>query len=435
MDTQRSRITIFAPTGRADLAVPNRVPLALLLPLLFDELKIKSRAGAEAWEIAGVDGRPISRDSSLHDADIGDGDLLFVRRTEDEDRQLYDDVVEIICDEGAQAAWPPEFTAIAATAFGVIVMLMAVVGLTLNVQPPLSALIGAGAAVILGVVAFAVSKNVETRPGVPVAIVLAACWAAFVGNALAGGMFDGAGVLAAAAAFEAACLIGGLVLRMTNPLVYAASALSALAAVGGSVLLVTGKLPLAAAIVAAGGLVALMTAPSFALRLAGVAALDGLPENDVSVPVEVARRSIRRTTLALSGLIVGITIATVGAVVVLTCSADARGYALAVGVVLLTLIRAPTFRDRWQVGTLAGGVLCGLIALIAAISWTDGVMLSALVVVVACCFLKAVAVTLRWRSYRLERLSDMVEMVLMIAVMPAVLLIGGAYGAVLSLWD
>lgn len=432
---QRSRVTVFAPTGRADLAVPNRVPLALLLPLLFDELKIKSRVDAESWEITGADGRPISRDASLHDADIGDGDLLFVRRPEGEDRQLYDDVVEVICEEGAQKTWHPTFTAIAALTFGVIATLMAIVGLTLNVQPPLRALIGAGVAAILGAGAFATTKHVETQPGTPVAIVLAACWAAVAGNALAGGMSDGVGVLAGVAAFEAVCLVGGLVLRMSSLLAYAASAFSTLAAVGGSVLLATGKPQLAAAIVAAAGVVALVAAPSLALRLAGVATLDSPHDHDVAVPIEVARGSVRRATQVLSGLIVGITTATIGAVVVLSRGADPTGYALAVAVVVLTLIRAPTFRDRGQVGTLAGGALCGLIALTAAISWTDGLMLSALAVVVVGCFLTAVAVTLRCRGYRLQRLGDMVETILLIAVMPAVLAIGGAYGAVLSLWD
>ncbi|PRZ43054.1 type VII secretion integral membrane protein EccD [Antricoccus suffuscus] len=435
MDMQRSRVTVFAPTGRADLAVPNRVPLALLLPFLFDELKIKGNLSAETWEVAGVDGRAISRDVGLRDADIRDGDLLFVRRAETDDLERYDDVAEIISEEATQANWLPRHTAIAGMAFGVITMLLAVVGVTASLEPTQRVLIGAGAIAALWVAAYVATTCADTRQHALVAVVLAVCWAAVTGNAIAGGGFDGAGVLAAAVAVEAVCVLGCLLLGVRGPLPYAASAFSAFAATGGLVLLATGQRSLAAAIVGAAGIVALVGAPSLALRLSGVSALDNRQDHDGAIPIDQARGSVRRAAQALSGLVTGIAAAMAGAVFVLTRGDDSTAHALAAVVVALTLIRAQTFRDRRQVGALVGCGLCGLIALISVISWTDPLMLSALGIIVAGCFLTNVAVVLQWRAHRLRRLGDIVEMMLMVAVTPVVLAIGGVYGAVLNLWD
>lgn len=436
-DVHRSRVTVVGPTGRADLAVPRRVSAALILPPILDQLKIKAGAADAAWEIACLDGRPIDPGASLADCGVADGDLLFVRRIEDGPPERYDDVAEIIGEESAPVRWTSVHASITAGIAGAVLTLIAIAAVVAHLAPPARLLASAAAFAVLSTAVVAASRRPAMHGFASLLLVSAAACASIVGNAAAGGRLDGAGIVAGAAASGSCCLAGGLLIGRHAVVGYAGAGTAMFGAVAGVVVLTGGRLVLAAAIVGALAVVSLPLAPGIALRLSGVAALDRRDDGDVdpAVPIDAARARVRDADRALRGLLAGSSIGVASASVVLADSHDPTARGLAMALALLTLIRSRAFRDRDQAAVVTGAGLCALCFSAACLPWAGGLMPVAAFVVAAACFAAVFAIAARSRGFRIQRVIEVADVMLTCATLPVVLAIGGAYGAVLAMWD
>src|SRR5438067_2605348 len=95
-----SRVTVVAPTTRVDLALPNDVPLASLLPTLLqyagDELADEG-AAAGGWVLSRLGGKTLDSGRSPAQLGIRDGEVLYFTRRADAAQDLvFDDVVDAV---------------------------------------------------------------------------------------------------------------------------------------------------------------------------------------------------------------------------------------------------------------------------------------------------------------------------------------------------
>ncbi|HET9255372.1 MAG TPA: type VII secretion integral membrane protein EccD, partial [Pseudonocardiaceae bacterium] len=105
-----SRVTIVAPRTRVDLALPSDIPVANLLPMLLSMVGEASPDGGAAhggWCLARLGGEAIDPDRSLSSLGVVDGDLLQIRRRNDNPpAPLFDDVVDAIAEANPDSFRP-----------------------------------------------------------------------------------------------------------------------------------------------------------------------------------------------------------------------------------------------------------------------------------------------------------------------------------------
>ena len=106
-----SRVTVVAPRTRIDLALPCDVAVANLLPMLLTMAGESSPDGGSkhgGWCLAKIGGDAIDPERSLSSLGVLDGDLLQIRRRNDNPPPpLFDDVVEAIAEAtpGSYRPW------------------------------------------------------------------------------------------------------------------------------------------------------------------------------------------------------------------------------------------------------------------------------------------------------------------------------------------
>ena len=124
VSTGLARVTISAPQRRVDVALPEHVPLAELLPEVLrhageDLADTGERHGG--WVLRRADGMPLEVGSGLYPQGVRDGEVLHLRPALDEWPELeYDDVVEALA-EGARrrgTIWSPASTRTATLEIG-----------------------------------------------------------------------------------------------------------------------------------------------------------------------------------------------------------------------------------------------------------------------------------------------------------------------------
>jgi type VII secretion integral membrane protein EccD len=95
-----SRVTVVAPRTRIDLALPSDIAVVNLMPMLLRMAGESSADGGSphgGWCLARLGGDAIDPDRSLSSLGVVDGDLLQIRRRNDNPPPpLFDDVVEAI---------------------------------------------------------------------------------------------------------------------------------------------------------------------------------------------------------------------------------------------------------------------------------------------------------------------------------------------------
>ncbi|MEU7870739.1 type VII secretion integral membrane protein EccD [Dactylosporangium sp. NPDC049140] len=123
-----ARVVLAAPKRRLDLALPEQIPLAMLLP------GVLPRAGEAladdgldhgGWVLRRTDGSTLDMSRTLAAQDVHDGDILHLAPRYEEWPELeYDDVVDAIA-AGARrygAAWTPAATRVTGLATGVLLL-------------------------------------------------------------------------------------------------------------------------------------------------------------------------------------------------------------------------------------------------------------------------------------------------------------------------
>jgi type VII secretion integral membrane protein EccD len=384
------RVTIVAPDGRVDVALPDDVPVADLYPEILRLSQQRPAEGAPVgYHLVRRDGAVLDSARSFAAQRILDGELLTLRPfSESLPPAVFDDVSEAIASAVTRdrTLWSGDLTRAAGlTAGGILPALLALVAWNSQVRHDMHSLQGIVAAVVgILLATFAcVRARVYDDRGSAVALGLAALPNIAVAGSGLLPLADGQGI--GRLQFLLACtavLIASVVLTLVSPggdgpfvaFVFASAVglLTTFAAI------LTDLRPLeTAAVCAPFSVGALAFLPGLSLRFArlpigfeqprpsrsGYAEGEAVPQE----PVDAARvaAQVRRGHELLVGLVGGCALVAVGASIVLGFSSDLWGQLLALATGVALLMRAHLFRYTTQVAvTLAAGlaalVLLGL---------------------------------------------------------------------------
>jgi type VII secretion integral membrane protein EccD len=442
------RVAIAAPATRVDLALPTGVPLVALLPSVVTYAE-QDPAAPHGWALSRLDGSRLDPAAALAAAGVREGELLLLHPAHDAvGEPLYDDVVEVLGEDVADAGWTPRHTRIVCGVFcalGVLAALWAaasvggmLAGILVGV---LALLLVAGGAVLahatgdldagaglaaLAAVAGATSAVVLLGPPFGAAHLLLAC---------------GVVVLVAAAAPP---LIGG------GDAVFVALGVAALlGALGGLLALVVPTSPARAAAVVAPLALALTTLmPTLALRLSRIprpplprTAAD-LADVPGQLELDQMQHRVHRARTLLSGLVVGCHAVTAAGIAVLTRDLDtAWPCALAAILGVLLVLRARLFRRVPQAAAplVAAAVALTAGAFAATRAWAPdapvllGAVAPVALVVAALAGLLGVRGIHGGPNPKAARSLDTLETVLLLSVVPIALAVWDVYGALLEI--
>jgi type VII secretion integral membrane protein EccD len=453
------RVTLVAPQGRFDVALPASVPLAYLVPTLLRQAGPElAEAGAAhgGWVVQRLGGWAFDTGQSAAALGIADGEVLYLRpRRAELPTPVFDDAAEAISRTLAEQTprWSRGASRNAGLAAAAVLMLAGAIGLLLAGPPWRLPAVAAGAAALLLLAAAALTSRA-------------------IGDALAGAVLGcGAGVFGVLAgllgfAHQHAGLSGtgaaGLVAGSSVGLVIVT--LAAVLVGAGTPVFV------GAAVVAAAGMAAGLTAPHAAAGGGAAAALcvaflvmpfvpvvsyrsARLPKPFLPGSTEELRRGAeavppaemaRRTLLAsdyMTCLVAACTLISVAAAGVLVAVPGWAGPALAGVTAALALLRSRLFTGRAQRGWLiAAAALSAAIVVIGLTARFGGgtgahsaadAGIAGLAVVAA--IVAAVARPGGSGSPLTARLLDIAELAAAVAVIPLVLEVLGVYAKLRSL--
>jgi ESX secretion system protein EccD len=441
------RVQIAGPTTRVDLAVPTAVPLAALLPSIVSFAE-QDAAAPQGWALSRLDGARLDPAAALTVAGIREGELLLLHPARDRvGEPLYDDVVEVLGEGAAESGWSPRETRAAAAVLGVLAVLGAVwAGVTVG-TPLAGVLLGVLTLLLLGGGA-AMSHAAGDVPAGTVLGALAALTGAAFGVVLLGPPFGAAHVVVAAAVAVLVAATGPALVDGGDAVFVGLGLTALLALFGGALVLLAGATPARAAAVVAPLALALTTAaPTVALRLSRIprpplprTAAD-LAEVPGQLELDRVLDRVRRARALLSGLVAGCYAAAALGVAVLTRdTATVWPAVLAAVLTVLMLLRARLFRQRAQVAAPLVGVAVVLVAAMAAVvrnTENDAVLLGVAMPVALA--LGAVAGAFgvwggrRPLNPRLSRGLDVLETLLLLAVVPLALAVWDVYTMLLEI--
>jgi type VII secretion integral membrane protein EccD len=367
------RVTVVAPTARVDVSLPQQSTLAELVPMLV-RMAAGERAGT-GWTLSRLGGGPLDGSSTVADAGVRDGELLYLNSRDAKPVPLlFDDVVDAIASTATdpRRLWRPAMT----RAVGLIAGLCAFAGtgiLVAAVRPawPLTSAVDGGLALLL-LLAAALARGIDDA-WVPATLAGAGIPAAFLAG-IGIGLPDGADPFAP----RPAALAAGCAVLVMYALLAAAAAIEGFtwfvgvafaAGIGLAAALVTAAgVPArsVAAVLVAGALALSPLLPVTALRLGR------LPLPHVPVDVAAFRRDetptlgpdvadrTRVASDALGGLLAAIATVVVAATAVLAWSGNGWAWALAGLSGFAMLLRARAYPKAVQRSALMAGGFAAL---------------------------------------------------------------------------
>jgi type VII secretion integral membrane protein EccD len=446
------RITLVAPQGRVDVALPADVPVAELVPMVLE--LIGEPRGAPPllpWQLAGAAGGVLPPAATLEDLGVLDGELLRIGPARPAPPPpVFDDPVDAVAAavaEGARTAasgrWAVPGAALL-VAVGAAASLAAVRGTGgAALAAALAAALGSAAAVA---VAAQTAREPEEsapdhRPGTVAAALTAVALAAAAGWLVPPGP-PAAAVLTAAAAAGVAATAGQAVLRIVAPPLVAAILVSLVVAPAAAIAFLFDVPPVALAVGA--GAVALAAGPvlpRLALRLAGVPARGELAGEAPTGPIPGGDPDARGRADLARGHLAGIV--TADAVLVAVGAAAAAtdpgvpGPVLAAVSVAVLLLRSRAFAERlparsMQVAALlAAGTAAAGAGLNAPGPAQRVLVAAALLGVLLAAAAGTLAVASGWSaSPVVRRIADLTELVLTAAAVPLAFAATGLFAAV-----
>jgi len=447
-----SRITVVGPNTRVDLAIPVDVPLATLLPTLLryvGENLADDGAAQGGWVLTRLGGAVLDDGRTAAQLELRDGEMLyFAPPGNPVGDMVFDDVVDAVATATRHrlGRWEPADTrrfslvcAIAALFVGALVVLFA--GRPL----PLAGGLGLGLAAILVVVAAVLARAFDERhTGTLLALVSLPY--ALVGGALVfGGDRDLAGLaapdlLVGAGAFVVFAALATVATGQAGGLFIGAGGAGVALGVGASICLAFGARPAAgAAVVAAVTLALIPMLPLSAYRLARlpIPSVPTGPE-DLKTDTEtvdglrILAQSDRANEI-LTGLLGTVALVLFGAEIVLAFDGGLPAALLCLLFAVLVLLRARPYEGRLQRWPLlvAGVLGLGLFALAAFNLGGESVRLVGLPLGLVLAAAGGLAYGLAVAGKRVApiwgRLLDIVEILLIIAVVPVVVWVCGAF--------
>ncbi|MFC7278541.1 type VII secretion integral membrane protein EccD [Paractinoplanes rhizophilus] len=475
MSVGLARVTISAPNRRVDVALPEHVPLAELLPEVLRHAGEGLADDGErhgGWVLRRTDGVALVTSQGLFPQGVRDGEVLHLVPAHNDWPELeYDDVVEAIA-EGARrrgSAWTPASTRTATLAAAGVLLGIGLIAILLA-GPAWNgaAAAGLGVAVVLAVAGVTASRAyADGRAGA--ALGGYAMPYAFAGGAVLVASNDRVGVLPFLPWLGDSELLAGSVALLI---------VAALGGVGVSASLrlftagvVTGLLGAVAALVsiftaAAGAAAVLLSVlvcgigamPLLAIRFGkmptppvtlptGADAAAGFTGASAGGALDVARErpdretvfaAVTRTEELLAGMLLGHAVLAAGAFLVLSTSGSLSSRILIAVSAAALLLRSRLFVTLRQrvplvVGGLAGAFALGVDLMGSAdamllLALTVGALLLAIVTVVA-----GATYSARPPSPYLGRAADIVDTLVVVSVIPVACAVVGLYAAVGSI--
>lgn len=470
-----ARVTISAPQRRIDVALPEHVPLAELLPEVLRHAGEGLADDGEkhgGWVLRRTDGVALATTQGLFPQGVRDGEVLHLVPAHAEWPELeYDDVVEAIA-EGARrrgSIWRPESTRTATlVAAGVLLLLGLLAILLTGPTWTGAAYAGLGLAVILALSGVTASRAYgDARAGA--ALGAYAMPFAFAGGAvlvatpdrvgvlaplpwlggselLAGSVamllvaaLGGVGVAASLRLFTAGVVVGllGALAAVTSMVTSAAGAAAALLSV---LVCGIGALPLLA--IRFGKMptppVALPTGADAAEGFTGVNAASALGAARERPDRATVFAAVTRTEELLAGMLLGHAVLAAGAFGVLATAGSLSARILAGVSAAALLLRSRLFVTLRQRVPLVAGGLIGIAALgVDLLRGADaGLLLGITAGVLALAIITVVAGATYSRkppSPYLGRAADLLDTLVVVSVIPVACAVVGLYDAIGSI--
>ncbi len=453
-----SRITIVAPRTRMDLALPSDVPLADLLPTLLryagEDLADEGvRHGG--WALSRLGGQPFDGGRTAAQLGVRDGEVLYFNpRAATAPEIVFDDVVDAVATSTTQraGAWQVGTTRTFAVLLAASALAAGAVATLLTGPPQLP---GAAAAFVVAVallVGAAVLSRAagDSRTGAVLALV-------GIGYAGVGGLLVLAGdrtlgelasphVLLAGTAVVVFGAVAALAVGDRLPLFLGAVGVGA--AVGlGAVLSLAFDIGAAAsaAVVATVAFGALPALPMLAYRLARLpvpsipTGPDDLKTDTESVDGPSVLRNSERADAFLTGLLWTVSLLVLGGEVVLAGNGRLPAVLLCLVLALLSLLRARPFLSRAQrtpvllSGTVGLGLVAAATFAAESLATRLGLILGGLAVLAVISLVYGLTVAGKRISPVWGRTLDIVEILLIIALVPLAVWVCGAYGWIVNL--
>jgi type VII secretion integral membrane protein EccD len=449
------RVTVLAPTGRMDFAVPLSVTVAGLLPVLVRRLVDAAETDADAdtrWVLQRLGGPPLDPHGTPESLGWLDGDEFHLRPADEQLPELmFDDIADGMATtiDAHRGRWRPEFNqrlflGLSIAAFPLLAVVLLVTGTTRD-----SAIGSLVIAAVLLAAAIVAGVRIKDDDILVLLLGLAGCGFAGLGAAIVP-----AGPAAALRLAPGAVLSGGLGLAVAAAIVLVARGISGSRWPRGpfGVLVVSGVLAvvsqwlhvvMALTPVRIAGtftvllLVLLVLAPRLAMRVAGLRGpqlphtAEQLQENTEPLPAgEVGER----TTLADDVL----TVTVVSAVIGYVCSipyllaGGLFGVVLAILAASTMLLRARSMVRVWQRIPLVVGGSAGVVMIALAMAIGMGAVAANIVLILCCVLVLALLAAVRRPPKRRMmpiwgRYADWAETLTTIAMVPVLLQLFGLY--------
>jgi type VII secretion integral membrane protein EccD len=448
--TGLARVTIAAPKRRIDVALPEHVPLAELLPGLLrhagDDLADEGEEHS-GWALRRADGSILDAGRTLGAQNLRDGEVVHLvpRRVEWPELE-YDDVVDAIASGSRRRglAWSPRATRIAGLAISAAAVL---VGLFLlayaESQRALAGSIGLAVGFLLVIAGIVLSRAVGDS------IAGAAIAAMGLPYAFTGGLLlladdtslldlGAPHLLAGSAALLVASVIGllGVVdvgrLFVAGTVAGLAGLLGALAGLAGA-----GTAPAAAVVVSV--VVAMLPAlPILSIRFGKLpmptlpTSAEDLLKDEPSPPRPKIYAAVARADELLTGALFGSALVSAACAVLLIADGGVAAPLLAGVVGAAYLLRSRLFRTvRQRMPLMIAGVVILAALMIAAGLATPSLLLPALlpavVVLAAVAALAGITYSGKAPSPQLGRWADGFDILLIVAVVPIACAVLGLY--------
>lgn len=445
--TDLARITVAAPHRRIDVALPAHVPLADLLPVVLrhaGESLADDGEGHGGWELRRSDGVALVASRALAAQEILDGEVLhLVPHSTQWPEPDFDDVADAIAEGSRRHAAPWTGTATLRAGLGIVgVVLMA--GLypimSFDTGRVASGGVALAVAALLVLVGAVLARVLAQAPAGGVLAAFGLPYAAVGGVLLIDGdpmSLDAPDVLAASAALLATSVVA-YVTVVGYGRIFVAGTLTAVMG-GFGALLAPSAGSAGAAAVATSMLVVLITLfPLLAMRL-GRLPLPSVPQTVADLagtPLPPRNRmfaAVARADEILTGLLIGAAFVH-GVAAVLMVGAGVGGALLTGLVGVLNLLRARLFVT---VGMRLPLLLAGVTGLLVLTTWTltsaePGVRLA---VGAAGAFVGSMAVLAASVNYSrrapspyLRRAAEILDIVLLLAVVPVACAVMGLFG-------
>lgn len=452
-----TRLVVQAPRRRLELAVPDHLPVAHLLPGVLrhaGEDLADEGLGHEGWVLRRSDGSPLAAGTSFGAQQIRDGELLhLVPRRLEWPEASYDDIVDVIAAGTRRrgAIWAGGATRIAGLEFAGIGLLVGLVTAGFAGPPwTVTAGLTLGIAGVLLVTGTVLSRALGDA-GAGADVAAAAMPYAFLGGVL---LFAdeplwrlGAPHLLAGSALLLVAAVAGHLGSGEHGRLFAAGVVAgAGGAFGAAAALLSGWFggAGAAALVLSVGLLASPLIPAVAMRVGRIPLPDlpRSPEDLVDDQPQPDRGSVEAATARAdeihTGALLGLAVAGIACLARLSASGEPTALALAAVVSVAFLLRARFHAGvRHRVPMLVTGAAgLGLVGVALGLAGgAERVMVTLPVVTAVALLALAAGLTYRRRppSPRLGRWADILDVLLTLAVVPLAADVFGLYGYVRGL--